>query len=150
MKPHALRLLAALVLVCASTPALVVADAPPSSSQSEPLPLVQGDGAGLAKIEPLVLKELQEKGTTTYLVYLREKADLTAAQAHPTELSRRQAVVSSLQATAARSQASVLSFLEQQQASGRVKDVTSFWVFNGLAVTGDRTTVLALAARPDV
>jgi uncharacterized repeat protein (TIGR01451 family) len=108
-----------------------------------------------------VLKELAEASgsseskvarevKTTYIVYLREQADLRPAQLTATRLSRRQTVVSALQATARRAQAGIVSYLEQQKSAGRVTDYTSYWVFNGLAVTGDLETLLALAARPEV
>ncbi|MBC8249154.1 MAG: protease inhibitor I9 family protein, partial [Anaerolineales bacterium] len=125
------------------------------------------------KIEPLVLKELAEAsearteprperiegareseaakdGKATYLVYLKEQADLEPAQLMATGLARRQTVVSALQATAQRTQADIVGYLEQQKSVGKVAGYTSYWVFNGLAVTGDLETLLALAARPEV
>ena len=114
------------------------------------------------KIEPLVLKELAEAaegssegkvaedGKTTYIVYLKEQADLGPAQLMAAKLARRQTVVSALQATAQRTQADIVAYLEQQKAAGKVEDYTSYWIFNGLAVTGDLETLLALAARPEV
>lgn len=113
------------------------------------------------KIEPLVLKELTEASwlseskvakdsKTTYIVYLRERADLRPAQLMVAKLARRQTVISALQATARRTQADIVAYLEQQESAGRVMDYTSYWVFNGLAITGDLETLLALAARPEV
>ena len=40
--------------------------------------------------------------------------------------------------------------LEQQRAEGHVSGYRSYWVFNGLAVDGDLSAALALAARDDV
>jgi len=113
------------------------------------------------KIEPLVLKELAaaswssdskvaQDGKTTYVVYLKEQADLRPAQLMAAELARRQAVVSALQATAQRTQVDIVAYLEQQKSAGQVTDYTSYWIFNGLAVTGDLETLFALAARPEV
>jgi len=132
----------------------------------------------LTKIEPLVLKELTEASwqypeprpeqvegraqepseskiadgeeKTTYIVYLREQADLRPTQLMTAKLARRQAVVSALQATAQQTQADTVAYLEQQKSVGKVAEYTSYWVFNGLAVTGDLETLLALAARPEV
>ncbi len=152
MKAHLLRLLVVLVLVLSVFPQAVMAApaAPTKPAEAQPAPVPQGDPAEVAKIEPLLLKELAQNDTTTYLVYLRDKADLTLAQILPDKLSRRQALVSSLQATAQRSQAAVISFLEGRKLSGQVKEISSYWIFNGLAVSGDRDTLLALASRSDV
>ena len=152
MKAHLLRLLVVVVLILSVFPhAAMAAPAEPAKpAAAQPAALPQGDAAAIAKIEPLLLKELAQNGTTTYLVYLRDKADLTLAQIWPDKLSRRRAIVSSLQATAQRSQATILSFLDGRKLSGQVKQVASFWIFNGLAVRGDRDTLLALASRADV
>ncbi len=147
-------------------------------TRAAPPPLEPGGSADLApavrtKIEPLVLKELAEGSEPrpdprrrategpdegevakdkkiTYLVYLKEQADLGPAQLMATKLARRQAVVSALQATAQRAQADIVAYLEQQKSAGQVTGYTSYWIFNGLAVTGDLETLLALAARPEV
>jgi uncharacterized repeat protein (TIGR01451 family) len=111
-----------------------------------------------ARIEGAREGQVAEEGKTTYIVYLKEQADLRhvlslvegPAQLMATKLARRQAVVSALQATAQRTQADIVAYLEQQKAAGKVTDYTSYWVFNGLAVTGDLETLLALAARPEV
>ncbi len=144
-------------------------------TRAAPPPPEPGASADMApavrtKIEPLVLKELAEAswssesaghppvakdGKTTYIVYLREQADLRPAQRMAenlaiSKLARRQAVVSALQTTAQRTQADIVAYLEQQKSAGQVTDYTSYWVFNGLAVTGDLETLHALAARPEV
>ncbi len=135
-------------------------------TRAAPPPPEPGASADMApavrtKIEPLVLKELAEAswsseskvaedGKTTYIVYLREQADLTPAQLVTAKLARRQTVVSALQATAQRTQADIVAYLDQQKSASKVTDYTSYWVFNGLAVTGDLETLLTLAARPEV
>ncbi len=65
-------------------------------------------------------------------------------------LARKRAVVETLQSTAQRTQRDIRAFLERQKAAGHVSEYLPFWVFNGLAVTGDAQTLYALAARPDV
>jgi bacillopeptidase F len=94
--------------------------------------------------------EPTKDGKRTYIVYLKEQADLEPAQLMATRLARRQAVVSALQATAQRTQADILAYLERQRSAGKVTGYTSYWIFNGLAVSGDLETLLALAARPEV
>ncbi len=154
MRQYLARIVAVLVLLLSVSPSVSMAapSAPvkpgdtPTAPASSPLP----PAAALAKIEPLLLKQLAENPSTTFLVYMRAQANLAPAQAQLTKLSRRQAVVTSLQQTANSSQAPILAFLNQQEERGNVSKVTSYWVFNGLAVTGDKQTLLALAARPDV
>jgi uncharacterized repeat protein (TIGR01451 family) len=105
-----------------------------------------------AVVEPELWQELAEKKETTFLVYMREQADLSSpavAQAVD-KLARRRAVVDALRAAADRSQRDIRAYLDKQQAEGHVSAITSFWVVNALAVTGDAETARALAARPDV
>lgn len=153
MKTYLLRCLLILVLVLSSLPQAALAAPPepekPAEAQAGPAP-DKTDRAALGKIEPLVMKELAQKGTTTYIVYLHEKADLRPAQRLSDKLSRRVAVVAALQETAQRSQAGIARYLDAQKSAGKVQEIKPYWIFNGLTVSGDRETVLALAARPEV
>src|SRR3972149_5988038 len=63
--------------------------------------------------------------------------------------ARAEAVVSALQATAARSQIGVRAFLAAKTLAGRASDVRSFWVFNGFAAHLAAGDIAALAARDD-
>jgi uncharacterized repeat protein (TIGR01451 family) len=108
------------------------------------------EGPALSLVEGTSEGEAATDSKTTYIVYLQEQADLKSAQLMATRLARRQAVVSALQVTAQRTQADIITYLEQQKAAGKVTDYTSYWIFNGLAVTGDLETLFALAARPEV
>ena len=138
-----LILIAVLSLVL--IPSLIAADPSPDPPSLQKIPL-----ALRIKIEPQVLKELASGEKITYIVHLAQQADLAPTQRIQEKLTRRQAVVSSLQAVAERSQRDVRTYLDGQQASGHVEGYVPFWVFNGLAVTGDLETLLALAARPEV
>ena len=135
----------AAVLSLLLIPPLIAADPSPHPPSLQKIPL-----ALRIKIEPQVLKELASGEKTTYIVHLTQQADLAPAQRIQEKLTRRQAVVSSLQAAAERSQRGIRAYLDGQQASGRVEGYIPFWVFNGLAVTGDLETLLALAAQPEV
>jgi uncharacterized repeat protein (TIGR01451 family) len=107
----------------------------------------------LAKIDPALLKEVLEgapEDRVRFIVELAEQRRLTAFAGESDRLGRRQQVVTELQATARRSQAGLLAFLQDRQADGRVTGLRSFWIFNGLAMTADADTLLALAARPEV
>jgi len=135
----------AAVLSLALIPSLITADPLPDPPPLQKIPL-----ALRVKIEPQVLKELVSGEKTTYIVHLTQQADLAAAQGIQEKLTRRQAVVSSLQAMAERSQRGIRAYLDGQRASGHIEEYLPFWVFNGLALTGDLETLLALAARPEV
>jgi len=85
-----------------------------------------------------------------YIVHLSTRVDVSrvAAQADPKH--RRSAVVEALRTAARSSQAALLRDLGQRQASGRVTRFTPYWIFNGVAVSSDLDTLLAVAARPEV
>lgn len=117
------------------------------------------------KIEPQLLKEFLGTPSTagpakafsaasgiqrTFLVHLRERADLHPVMLMGDKQERRQATITRLQETARRTQGPVLSYLAARSAEGKVTDIESYWIFNGLAVTADLGTLLELAARLDV
>ena len=112
---------------------------------THPLPL-----ALRAKIDPLALKEAEERGTATFVVHLREQADLQGAEQALDKAERRWRVYEALRQTASRTQASIIAELEREKAAGRVLAYRPFFIFNGLAVTAGTDVLLALAQRPDV
>jgi len=140
-----LGLILVVVLLLLLIPSPIAADPSPDPPSLQKIPL-----ALRIKIEPQVLKELASSEKTTYLVHLTQQADLAPARRIQEKLTRRQTVVSSLQTVTERSQRHIRAYLDQQRALGHVEDYISFWVFNGLAVTGDLETLLTLAARPEV
>jgi uncharacterized repeat protein (TIGR01451 family) len=106
-----------------------------------------------AHMDPGLLKQLIE-GTPDdryhVIVELVEQSDVTAHAGELGRLARRQLVVAELQATARRSQANMLDFLQGREADGRVSGVHPFWIFNGLQLSADADTLLAIADRPEV
>jgi len=115
------------------------------------------------KIDPRVLKAFSSLGGAEsaqvvvkrgshvrYIVHLAPKADLSRMANVADLKQRRQAVVDVLRQTAQDSQAALLTYLEAQRVSGKVTAFTSYWIFNGLAVTSDLETLLTVAARPEV
>ena len=125
--------------VAARQPALAKPQSPNSTTQS------------VRKIEPAVLRAVcQTHDAATFIVHLHPQADLQAASQAPSPIERRQAVVSTLQTTARQSQAGLVTYLRQAQTAGRVRAYQPFWITNAVAVTGDRETLLAIAARPEV
>ena len=118
-------------------------------------PSHQGAGQGYnlpAKVDPRIIQEMARSsdGQARFIVYLREKADLSTAYSLADHTSRGQWVYAHLRRTAQESQAEIVAYLDAQRAIGHVTDYRPFWIFNGLAVIGDRETLDALAARDDV
>jgi uncharacterized repeat protein (TIGR01451 family) len=115
-------------------------------------------------LEPGLLKAALESrdGGLRFIVHLRQQASLSAVAAPPaasglTPAAIRaqrqatvQAVVDRLQSTAITSQAALLSTLAARQSTGAVQRYESLWVINAVAVTANRETLFALAARPEV
>lgn len=58
---------------------------------------------------------------------------------------KQHAVVNALQQTAESSQKDLITFLSKEKKSGQVKEFESFFIFNGLAVTGTREAVERIA-----
>lgn len=126
----------------------VIAAQYPIPKPKAPLPALPDDVA--SRVEPGLLKRVLNAGPGEehrFIVELKDQANLTLLRG---QVAGPDQVVGLLQANAARGQAGVLSFLATESATGRVSNVRSFWIFNGLVVTSSAETLLALAGRPDV
>ena len=97
------------------------------------------------KVEPALLEQLDAAGSATFLVLLRDQADLSGAGRFSRREERATFVYQQLRATAERSQARLRGMLAARGAS-----FTPFWIVNAIKVTGDRALVDAVAARPEV
>ena len=97
-----------------------------------------------AKVDAWVLETAAE-GETEFLVMLNARADLTPAARLATKAERGQFVYQALSEMAQRSQAPIISSLQQMGVVYR-----PYWIVNALWVRGDRGVIAALAARPDV
>lgn len=110
--------------------------------------------SGLRKIEPALLKAVVSDldDSHSFIVHMQEESKFpeVGTLARMDSLTRRQAVVQTLQSTAEQSQAEITRFLTIEQTEGRVEKIQPFWVFNGLAVTGQGETALEIARRQDV
>jgi Subtilisin-like serine proteases len=98
-----------------------------------------------ASVSRELLTELSTKGTTTFTVYLRERAELSGAARLRDRTARVTEVYRQLTTTAERSQRDLRADLDKRGA--RYK---AFWIANVLQVEGDRALVDAIAARDDV
>ncbi|MEZ5312443.1 MAG: S8 family serine peptidase [Thermoanaerobaculia bacterium] len=99
------------------------------------------------KVDPWVFDQFARNasGTSEFLIFLDEQADLSAARSLPTKLAKGTFVFETLRATAERSQRDLLTELDAAGIEHR-----SFWVANMIWARGDETTVASLAARDDV
>ena len=111
----------------------------------------------MGKIDPGLIKELAaepggegDPGLANIIIVMRERPDLTAARSTADPIARRAAMVSSMQATAQRSQAGVRAVLAAAEARREASDIRPFWIVNRVAAKATWQTVLALARRDDV
>jgi subtilisin family serine protease len=96
-------------------------------------------------VAPRVWHATAADGETSFLLLLREQADLSPAPSLPTRAARSEWVVDRLRRTAQLTQPGLRSLLDRRGVSYR-----AFYVVNALVVTGDRQLVAELAARPEV
>ena len=83
------------------------------------------------------------------VVALKEQADLSSAK-HLPRAARLYRAVTTLQATANRTQGRLRGFLWSRRAQGLVADFESLWVFNALIVSAVPEVVTELAEQPEV
>jgi bacillopeptidase F len=105
----------------------------------------------------------KEGEKVTFLIKFKEQVDTLAvaqkaaeaakaqtATANQEKLMKRNAVVSELRATAFETQANVKNYLEKEVEAGNAKDIQSFYVVNGMAVTATKEVMEELAKFPEV
>ncbi len=97
-----------------------------------------------AKVDPWV-RQTAASGETEFLLYLRERADLSSARQLKTKAEKGQFVYQRLSETAARSQAPLVKYLQAAGVEHR-----SYWIVNMIWVKGDAGLVERLAKRTDV
>jgi serine protease AprX len=106
-------------------------------------PALSADAA--SKVASMVLRDTADGRTTSFLVLLSQRADLSGSAALTGKVAKGQFVYATLRAEADRTQAPLKALLDRMGASYR-----SHWAVNALRVTGGRDVVDALAARPEV
>jgi len=95
---------------------------------ANPISVFGQEDAKTPEVEPELLQQIQSNDSTGYLIYFREKADLSPA--YKMDWDRRgQYVIDVLQATAQKSQGKVIKYLDAQKADYQV-----FWIENVIAV----------------
>ena len=116
-----------------------------------------------SKISSRLKDQFSKDKYVTFLVKLQSQADtkkaaknaakmakdqkLTAAKA---KYMKRSAVVNALRAMATETQESLLKYLENEKKAGNVKNYESFYIVNGIAVTGTEMVMNKLATFSEV
>jgi serine protease AprX len=98
-----------------------------------------------ATISPHVLAAIEGGASASFLVIMREQADVGAAASLPTKSEKGRFVYETLRQTALRTQAPLRAELDRAGVRYR-----SFYIVNMIELTGKLGLVLQLAARPDV
>ncbi|MFK3984996.1 S8 family serine peptidase [Micromonospora sp. NPDC050397] len=98
-----------------------------------------------APVSPQVLTELSTKGGASFVVYLRERAQLGAAAKVRDADARAGQVYQQLTGTATRTQRGLLGELTKRKAPHQ-----AFWIANAVQVQGDKALLDTIAARPEV
>ena len=97
-----------------------------------------------AKVEPLLLANAAQ-GETEFLVFLKQQADLSAAENLHNKTEKGAYVYTQLTDIARRTQPDIINSLQAQRV-----DHQPYWVANMIRVRGDAQLVENLARRPDV
>ncbi len=123
----------------------------PADATAPPTPAPEAPVTGLP-IEPALLKAALEapRQPHRFIVYLAARPSLADATRLRDLTARRRAVVAALQSVAESSQRALRPYLAEQQARGRVRSFTPFWVNNAIAVTAEVSVLFDLARRPEV
>lgn len=135
-------LMVAGMLLSAVAPAGVIA----APAQQEAVNQTELDAPELQPIvEPELAAQINAEGSAGYLIYFREKADLSLASTMDWD-TRGTFVMETLQATAERTQASVRAYLDSQGVEYR-----AFWIDNIIAVDNSSATVFnGLLSFPEI
>ncbi|MEH7336105.1 S8 family serine peptidase [Neobacillus drentensis] len=113
------------------------------------------------KISPKLKKEFANNSQTTFLVKFKDQVDTVKvandAKAKNKQLSNvkkelvvRSSIVSELRIKANSSQSNLKKYLEKEKNNGNVKDIKSFYIVNGMAVTATEEVMKNIAAMPEV
>ncbi|WP_438799717.1 S8 family serine peptidase [Alkalicoccobacillus porphyridii] len=134
-----------------------------AQSNSNSVSVLDSGQSGADKISERVYEEFENEEIVTFLLKFKEQVNTTEiaseslqtqqaqnASASQIKLSQRSAVVSSLRATSIDTQTEITAFLDKELETDRVTDYQSFFIVNGMAVTGTKEVMEKLAARPEV
>ncbi|WP_442792019.1 S8 family serine peptidase [Micromonospora sp. NBC_01796] len=108
-------------------------------------PAYAAPAAPSATVDAQVLKEISTKGSTSFMVFLREQAKLDGAAKLRDSDAKAVEVHRQLTGTAARTQSGLRADLDARKA-----EYTAYWIANALQVRGDKALVDSIAARDEV
>ena len=101
---------------------------------------------GSSKIEALLLDQLSANGSADFIIVMAEQSDVSAASQMQSKLEKGQYVFDTLVATADRTQADLLSYLDSRSAT-----YESYYILNAIVVrSGSLDLALNIANRADV
>ncbi len=118
--------------------------------------LISANSAQSGTIDPELSRQLVAAPAVrefAVLVKLKNSASknvMPKSSENETKQSRTARIVHSLRSEAEFSQRNLRSILAQKENSGRARNNTPFWIFNGFAVTATADTIQELASIPDV
>jgi subtilisin family serine protease len=104
------------------------------------------------KIDPDViatLAQMRPGDQTTVIVKFKDQADLSRIQG-ASKRERLARVIAALRAKAQAWPAGIGSLLSAKSTQGKLSRARSFWIFNGVSITGTADTILELAQSPQV
>ena len=115
------------------------------------------------KMSDSLIKNFKTEDEVTFLVKFKEKADTKGvaeearktaskekASAQQSKLLQRSAVVSELKATSLETQQNVMEYLELEAEKGNAKEITSYHIVNGIAVTATKKVAEKVASFSEV
>ena len=115
------------------------------------------------KLSTSLVANFKKEDEVTFLVKFKEKADTRGvaddaiktaskekASAQQAKLLQRSAVVSELKATSLETQQNVMEYLELEAKNGNAKDIISYHIVNGIAVTATKDVAEKIASFSEV
>ncbi|WP_449537124.1 S8 family serine peptidase [Ferdinandcohnia sp. Marseille-Q9671] len=116
-----------------------------------------------SKISKSLKDQFADDKMVTFLVKFKEqvdsakvakeaakKASLQKSTVAKTKSIKRNAIVSELRTTAIETQGDVKTYLEKEEAAGNAKDIKSYFIVNGMAVTATKDVMEKIASFPEV
>lgn len=103
-----------------------------------------------SKVEAGLYDAIAAAGSGSYLVYMNDQADLSAAYDIEDWDARGEYVVDTLQSVAKESQADLMRFLKAQQRNGAVSGIDAHFVGNLIIVESDANILATVSNRADV
>lgn len=113
------------------------------------------------KVSKKLTQAFKKDEKVTFLIKLKDQVDTGKVAEHAikkagketvtqAKYEKRSAVVSSLRAKAIETQQNLKTYLTKQEKEGKAKDIKSFYIVNGMAVTATKEVMEKIASFPEV